>query len=206
MLKDIEDYWLSKYNKNIWEDETLTYYDPATGMGNYPIAIYYKLFAGLAKTIPNDEERKKHIIEKQLFFDSCNEYTFPIIYDYSSSRNELIYVLRNKFKNGINRIAFAFHEPCFNSSSSFLNNNLFFTNNDLIDNQTTFSENINFLLNLVKEFNIEYYDFLACNTLLYDNWNKFFNILSRSNVICGASNNKTGNIKYGNDWIIIIQV
>ena len=47
MLKDIEDYWIKKTNTNIWEDETLSFYDPATGMGNYPIAIYYKLMEGL---------------------------------------------------------------------------------------------------------------------------------------------------------------
>jgi len=73
MLKDIEDYWETKYKKNIWEDKTLIFYDPATGMGNYPIAIYYKLFAGLAKIIPNDEERKRHIIEKQLYMGELNK-------------------------------------------------------------------------------------------------------------------------------------
>jgi len=46
MLKDIEDYWLKNKNENIWENEKITWYDPATGMGNYSIAIYYKLMEG----------------------------------------------------------------------------------------------------------------------------------------------------------------
>jgi hypothetical protein len=67
MLKDIEDYWLKNKNENIWTNEKLTYYDPATGMGNYPIAIYYKLMDGLKDKIPDEKERKKHIIEKMLY-------------------------------------------------------------------------------------------------------------------------------------------
>jgi hypothetical protein len=45
----------------------------ATGMGNYPIAIYYKLMDGLKKKIPNEDQRKKHIIEKQLYMGELNK-------------------------------------------------------------------------------------------------------------------------------------
>ena len=37
MLKDIEQYWKKTYDKNIWNDETLTWFDPASGMG--PITL-----------------------------------------------------------------------------------------------------------------------------------------------------------------------
>ena len=73
MLKDIEEYWLKNKNENIWTNEKLTWYDPATGMGNYPIAIYYKLMEGLKTKIPNEEQRKKHIIEKQLYMGELNK-------------------------------------------------------------------------------------------------------------------------------------
>lgn len=73
MLKDIEEYWLKNKNENIWTNEKLTWYDPATGMGNYPIAIYYKLMEGLKIKIPNEELRKKHIIEKQLYMGELNK-------------------------------------------------------------------------------------------------------------------------------------
>jgi site-specific DNA-methyltransferase (adenine-specific) len=73
MLFDIETYWSNKNNENIWTNENLTWYDPASGMGNYPIAIYYKLFEGLKNKIPNENERKKHIIEKQLFMGELNK-------------------------------------------------------------------------------------------------------------------------------------
>jgi hypothetical protein len=73
MLFDIETYWLKSKNVNIWTNENLTWYDPASGMGNYPIAIYYKLFEGLKNKISNENERKKHIIEKQLFMGELNK-------------------------------------------------------------------------------------------------------------------------------------
>ena len=43
------------------------------------------------------------------------------------------------------------------------------------------------------------------NTLLYDNWKSYYNILHKeteTNVIVGASNDETGNIKHGGDWIL----
>jgi len=73
MLKDIEDYWLKNKNENIWENKKLTWYDPATGMGNYPVAIYYRLMEGLKNKIPNENKRKKHIIEKQLHMGELNK-------------------------------------------------------------------------------------------------------------------------------------
>jgi hypothetical protein len=58
---------MQKNNENIWTNEKITWYDPATGMGNYPIIIYNKLMVGLQSKIPNVIERTKHIIEKQIY-------------------------------------------------------------------------------------------------------------------------------------------
>ena len=88
MLKDIEDYWMKKYNENIWTNEKLIWYDPATGMGNYPIAIYYKLMDGLKIKIPNEEQRKKHIIEKQLYMGELNKKNCFIIKQIFNINNE----------------------------------------------------------------------------------------------------------------------
>jgi hypothetical protein len=73
MLRDLEVYYKEKYKKNIFEDETLTWGDTTTGMGNFPIAIYYKLMEGLKVKIPNETDRKKHIIEKMLFMAEYNK-------------------------------------------------------------------------------------------------------------------------------------
>ena len=73
MLKDLEEYWTNKYGENIWMNEKITLYDATTGMGNFAIAIYYKLMEGLKYKIKNESERKKHIIEKQLFMGELNK-------------------------------------------------------------------------------------------------------------------------------------
>ena len=88
MLKDIEDYWMKKTSSNIYEDEKLTWYDPASGMGNYPIAIYYKLMKGLKTKIQNEEQRKKHIIEKQLYMGELNKKNCFVIKQIFNINNE----------------------------------------------------------------------------------------------------------------------
>lgn len=88
MLKDIEDYWLKNKNENIWTNEKLTWYDPATGMGNYPIAIYYKLMEGLKTKIPNEVKRKKHIIKKQLYMGELNKKNCFVIKQIFNINNE----------------------------------------------------------------------------------------------------------------------
>ena len=142
------------------------------------------------------------VTESQLFYESANSNTFPIIYSPNSDKNELIELLRTKFLNGFKRITFAFHDP-LNNTKTFLDNKPFFDENDLIENQTTFSETVTFLTNLITEFKVENCDFLACNTLQYANWKNYYELLNKlTNVICGASNDKTGNIQYGADWVM----
>ena len=88
MLKDLEDYWTNTYNENIYTNKKLNWYDPAAGMGNYPIAIYYKLMEGLKNIIPNEQLRKKHIIEKQLYMSELNKKNCFIIKKIFDINNE----------------------------------------------------------------------------------------------------------------------
>ena len=44
---------------------------------------------------------------------------------------------------------------------------------------------------------------MACNTLSYTNWTNYYQLLTlNTGVIVGASNDETGNIKYGGDWLM----
>ena len=88
MLKDLETYYKEKYNKNIYEDETLKWGDTTTGMGNFPIAIYYKLMDGLKKKIPNENDRKKHILEKMLYMAEYNKKNCFIVKQIFNMNNE----------------------------------------------------------------------------------------------------------------------
>jgi hypothetical protein len=88
MLGDLEEYHKEKYNKNIFEDETLKWGDTTAGMGNFPIAIYYKLMDGLENKILDEKDRKKHIIENMLFMAEYNKKNCFIIKQIFNMNNE----------------------------------------------------------------------------------------------------------------------
>jgi site-specific DNA-methyltransferase (adenine-specific) len=58
---------------SVWKDKSLTWFDPACGIGNFPIVVYYRLMKTLDKTIISDKARSKHIIEKMLFMNELNK-------------------------------------------------------------------------------------------------------------------------------------
>ena len=58
---------ISKLPRDTWEDKTKTFFDPCASKGNFPIYIVKKLFIHLQEHIVDEEERLKHIVEKQLF-------------------------------------------------------------------------------------------------------------------------------------------
>ena len=132
----------------------------------------------------------------------ANSKSLSIIYNSSSSSKELIELL-NKYFTNIKRIAFVFHNSNINTLKQFINNKPFFNFYDLEINTTEYSINTQFIIDLANKFNVMNLDYLGCNTLLYDDWNKYFNLLKKNtNAIIGASNDLTGNIKYGGDWIL----
>ena len=65
---------LDKLPINVWTNPDLKWLDPSSGIGNFIIVIYYKLFASLKnnKTLSNDKKRSKWIIEKMLFMNELN--------------------------------------------------------------------------------------------------------------------------------------
>jgi hypothetical protein len=129
--------------------------------------------------------------DHQVFIDSVNSVTFPIVYSIKSTKKDLLELLSN-FKK-IDRIGICSRLNT-NDSQLFLDNTPLFSEN---------SENIQFLIDMIKQLDIKNIDFLACDTLNYPNWVSYYDILSKeTGVIVGASNNKTGNIKYGGDWIL----
>ena len=88
MLYDLEEYYKKKYSSNIYEDETLKWFDTSAGMGNFPVAIYYKLMDGLKKKIPDEKRRKKHIIENMLYMAEFNKKNCFIIKQIFNINNE----------------------------------------------------------------------------------------------------------------------
>ena len=137
------------------------------------------------------------VAESQLFFDSSNQNTFSVIYSNNSNRNDFIQLLENKFSNGLERIAFVFHDN-IKDGKVFLNQELFFS-----EDFNSYSTNTQILIDIIKKFGVKNIDFLACNSLNYANWVNFYDLLAKeTGVIVGASNDKTGNLKHGGNWIM----
>jgi len=59
--------------KDVWSNKKLKWYDPANGLGNYPIVVYLRLMEGLKESIPDENERKKHILENMLYMAEMNK-------------------------------------------------------------------------------------------------------------------------------------
>ena len=138
------------------------------------------------------------VADYMTFVNGCNSNSFPIVYDFSSEKTELLQLLKEKFTS-IQRVAFVFHGS---ESIRFLDKENLFTEQDLI-NPDIFSENLQFIINLANLFHIKNMDFLACNTLQHESWKSYYKILeSSTGVLIGSSNDLTGNLKYGGDWMM----
>ena len=137
--------------------------------------------------------------DAQLFASSVNDNTFPIIYSRTSNKTDLLLILRTKFTS-IERIGFAFASSNSGNSKPFLDSKPFFSSKE---ETGLYSENVEFIINIINEFQIKNIDYLACDTLNYSNWVNYYHILTKeTGVVIGASNNKTGNIKFGGDWVM----
>jgi hypothetical protein len=85
---------LDKLPEDVWTKKDLTWLDPSSGMGNYPIAVYLRLMESLKKDFPDEKERKKHILENMLFMCEINKknvYTTKQIFDVNNEYKLNIY-------------------------------------------------------------------------------------------------------------------
>ena len=139
-----------------------------------------------------------NVSDTDVVMSSLNDSTLGILYNADTTRDEVITNIRNSCTI-IDRIGFFCHE----NAMTFLENESFFessgTDNILVEK----NDNSQFIIDLIQTFNVRNVDFLACNTLKYETWNLFYDLLQvETNVIVGASDNATGNIKYGGDWVL----
>ena len=63
---------------SVWSNPHLKWYDPANGIGNFPMVVYQKLMKGLEKWEPNENKRSKHIIENMLYMTEINPKNIKI--------------------------------------------------------------------------------------------------------------------------------
>jgi hypothetical protein len=63
---------LDKLPKTVWKDPTKTWLDPCAGLGNFSVLILKRLMKGLKTWQPDEELRKKHILENMLYHVEMN--------------------------------------------------------------------------------------------------------------------------------------
>ena len=74
MIDKLDEYYKKNNGgKSIFSNKNLKWFDPANGMGNFPIAIYLRLMEGLKLVIKDEKERKKHILENMLYMSELNK-------------------------------------------------------------------------------------------------------------------------------------
>jgi site-specific DNA-methyltransferase (adenine-specific) len=66
------DEMLDKLPKIVWKDPTKTWLDPCAGLGNFSVLILKRLMKGLKTWQPDEELRKKHILENMLYHVEMN--------------------------------------------------------------------------------------------------------------------------------------
>lgn len=136
----------------------------------------------------------------------ANATTFTIVYESSSSTKDIWELMRRKFPSQdsfITRIGFAFHNH--GDLTRFCNQETWFSSADLEEGRLLeFSQNAQFMFDFLREFKqVKHVDFLACKTLQSEKWRKYYQLIqTQTGVIVAASDDDTGNVKYGGDWIL----
>jgi len=65
MLDRLDEFYTMEHKKSIFSEDGLKWFDPAVGIGNFPIILYHRLMNGLH--IQDEETRRKHILEKMIY-------------------------------------------------------------------------------------------------------------------------------------------
>jgi len=70
---------LDKLPKNVWNNPDLKWLDPAVGIGNFPIIVFLELMKGLENWEPDEEKRRKHILENMLYMVDISKKNIYIL-------------------------------------------------------------------------------------------------------------------------------
>lgn len=136
-----------------------------------------------------------------LFESAINVNTKYITYDYTTETlTDLTTKISNLGESSYSNLAFVFSFNNTYTQQLALNEN-FITldiSNNIISNNV-----INFISNLVTTYSISTIDFLACNLLNNSYWNNYLVYLGNTlSILIRASDDLTGNLKDGGDWIL----
>jgi len=131
----------------------------------------------------------------------CHSFNNNVVhFDYSSNDDlgELEIQINNLSNTSFDNLCFIFSEEKGDILFVSMDNFVFKHNDEVHFNQTN-----KFIKRLVEKFSIKNIDFLACNLLNKSDWQQYFQFLiTNLNVSVRASDDNTGNLKNGGDWIL----
>ena len=114
----------------------------------------------------------------ELFLNSVNKDTLAITYSIETTRDSVL----SNLPSTIERLGVVSYLETYLEGETLVS-----------------TTNRQFMIDMINTYKIKNVDFLACNTLLNSLWLDYYKQLP---TIVGASNDQTGNIKYGGDWIM----
>lgn len=74
--------------EDVWTNKDLKWLDPAVGIGNFPSVVLDRLMVGLEDVIPNEGERRKHILEEMLYMCDISIKNLFLLYKLFDCNNE----------------------------------------------------------------------------------------------------------------------
>jgi len=96
--RQLIDEMLDTLPAEVWKNKDLKWLDPAVGIGNFPAAILDRLMVGLEDSIPNEDERRKWILEEMLFMCDISIKNLFLLYKLFDENNEFkLNVYRGSF-------------------------------------------------------------------------------------------------------------
>lgn len=135
-----------------------------------------------------------------IFMKSCNTKTKFIVYN---TKLVTFQMLDKKIAtlniSRYNNLGFVFVND-YNIEKLFVDSNPFISYNQdgILDNLST-----SYITYLIKKYQIKTIDFLACNLLGQRIWKNYFDYIAiKNNVKVRASDDLTGNLSSGGDWIL----
>ena len=79
MLDKLQSYVLAKCGMDIFSNPDLTWFDPAAGIGNFQVNLYYRYMDGLKDKMPISKDRREHIISNMLDMSEINPLNHSMI-------------------------------------------------------------------------------------------------------------------------------
>jgi alpha-tubulin suppressor-like RCC1 family protein len=134
----------------------------------------------------------------ETYIDALNENTKYVIYDnlddtYSDLESRIANIEEIQFVN----LCFVFVDK-HKDNQLFIQTPFISVVNDVIQN----NDATEFILKIIRQYNIQNIDFLGCNLLSYPRWKQYFDYLTTYGVSVRASNDTTGNLLSGGNWIL----